>query len=63
MDMVENTLIIDVDTESRKYHKELDLPDNLDLDSIEATCKNGVLDIVIKRKEEIPKKSKKINIK
>ena len=63
MEIEEETLIIDVDTESRKYHKELKLPENLDSESIEATYKNGVLDIVIKRKKEKPKKGKRINIK
>lgn len=63
MDLVENSLVIDVDTKTRKYHKELDLLENLDFDSIEATCKNGVLDIVIKRKSAKAKKGRKINIK
>ena len=62
MELTESTLTIDVDIESRKYHKELDLPDDLDLESIEATCKNGVLDIVIKRKKAKPQKSKRIKI-
>ena len=62
MEIFEDYLTINVDIESRKYHKELKLPENLELASIEATCKNGVLDIVIKRKKEKPKKGKKINI-
>ena len=62
MELVENKLTIDVDTEMRNYHKELELPDDLDLDSIQATCKNGVLDIVIKRKKVKPKKGKRIEI-
>jgi HSP20 family protein len=62
IDLDDNLLTIDVDTESRKFHKELDLPDGLDLNSIEATYKNGVLDIEIKRKKEKKKKGKKIDI-
>jgi HSP20 family protein len=58
----EDNLIINVDTATRKYHKELKLPEKLDLDSINPTYKNGVLDIVIKRKAEKPKKGKKISI-
>ena len=63
MEILEESMKIDVDTEIRKYHKEIKLPENLDTDTIEATYKNGVLDIVIKRREEKPKKGKKINIK
>lgn len=62
MELVENKLTIDVDTETRTYHKDVDLPDDLDFDSISATCKNGILDIVIKRKKTKPKKGKRIKI-
>lgn len=62
MEIFEDSLTIDVDTDHRKYHKELALPENLDLESVKATCKNGVLDIVIARKKEKPKVGKKIDI-
>jgi HSP20 family protein len=62
MEIFEDSISIDVDTEQRKYHKELPLPENLDTDSIKATCKNGVLDIVISRKSDKPKKGKKVSI-
>ncbi|WP_455391556.1 archaeal heat shock protein Hsp20 [[Eubacterium] cellulosolvens] len=62
LEAVEDSLTIDVDSETRKYHKKIRLPENLDLDTIDANYKNGVLDIVIKRKKERPKKGKKIDI-
>lgn len=62
LEALEEGLVIDVDTEARKYHKELKLPENLDLGSIRANYNNGVLDILIKRKKEKPKKGKKIDI-
>ncbi len=63
LEAIENNLVIEVDTETRKYHKELKLPENLDIDKIEANYKNGVLDIKIKRKKEEKKKGKKIEVK
>ena len=63
LEIVENNLIIDVDTEVRKYHKELKLPEKLDTDNIVANYKNGVLDIKIMRKKEEKMKGKKIEIK
>jgi HSP20 family protein len=62
LEVLEESLTIDVDSESRKYHKELKIPENLDPDSINANYKNGVLDIVLKRRKEKPKKGKKIDI-
>jgi len=63
LEFIENKLIIDVDTEARKYHKELKLPEKLDTENIQANYKNGVLDIKIMRKKEEKKKGKKIEIK
>jgi HSP20 family protein len=62
MEIIEDNMSIDVDTKTRKYHKELKLPENLDHESVKANYKNGVLDITIKRKKEKPKKGKKIKI-
>ena len=47
-DMIEIT----VDTPKRKYHKRLDLPCNVKPKTTKATYKNGILDVVIKRKEK-----------
>ena len=45
-------LEIKVDNPERKYHKRLDLPCGVVPKTTKATYKNGVLDIVIKRKEK-----------
>lgn len=63
LEVVEDSLVIDVDTAMRKYHKELRLPENLDMDTIEANYKNGVLDIKIQRKKDEIKQGRKIEIK
>lgn len=45
-------LEIKVDTPQRKYHKRLDLPCDVIPTTTKATYKNGILDVVIKRKEK-----------
>lgn len=63
LNATENSLTIHVDTEERKYHKEIDLPAEVDPESTTATYKNGVLDITLKRIKEKPKKGKRVVIK
>ncbi|UCH87934.1 MAG: Hsp20/alpha crystallin family protein [Thermoplasmata archaeon] len=62
VDMKDTKITIKVDTASRKYHKEVELPEDIDPKSIAATYKNGVLDITINRKKPIEPKSRKIDI-
>jgi HSP20 family protein len=59
----DNTLDITVNHPERKYHKLLDLPCEVKPKITKATYKNGILDIIMKRKHK--KKSKdgyKVNI-
>ncbi|MEM3018242.1 MAG: archaeal heat shock protein Hsp20 [Candidatus Bathyarchaeia archaeon] len=51
----ENELIISVDTPQRKYHKTLELPDPVDPESAKAFYKNGVLEVLLKRRKPSPK--------
>jgi HSP20 family protein len=60
LDVHEKSLRISVDSEERKYHKELELPTNVHPDSAKATYKNGVLDIVLSKVKT--RKGKKVNI-
>ena len=62
VDVEDTKLTIKVDTESRKYNKEIDLPDDIDPKSIAATYKNGVLDITMDRVKPKESRSRKINI-
>lgn len=47
----ENTVTIHVDTPERKYHKETQLPDAVDLKSAKSSYKNGILEISFKRRK------------
>jgi len=58
-----DTIEIKVDTPMRKYHKTLALPCDVLPKTTKATYKNGILDIVIKRKEKKkPGTGYKVNI-
>jgi len=48
----EDTIEITVNNPQRKYHKTLELPCDVMPKTTKATYKNGILDVVIKRKEK-----------
>ncbi len=47
----ERTLTLDVTSPDHRYHKELDLPFEVDDNSATSTYRNGVLETIIKRKQ------------
>jgi len=47
----EKKLTISVDRAERKYYKELDLPQEVDYNSAKTNYNNGVLEVVLKKKE------------
>jgi len=51
----ENEMTISVDTPQRKYYKVLELPAPVDPESPKASYKNGVLEVILKRKKPTPK--------
>jgi len=58
-----DALEIKVDTPQRKYHKKLVLPCDVLPKTTKATYKNGILDIVLKRREKKkPGEGFKVNI-
>lgn len=57
-----NTLTINVDTEERKYHKELELPAEVEPRSAKSTYKNGVLEVTLKKVEKKKPRGVSINI-
>ncbi len=61
LETTENSLVIDVDTEKRRYYKEIDLHSNVDAESAKATYNNGVLEVCLDKMAP-KKKGKKINI-
>jgi len=53
----ENTLTISVDTPRRKYYKEVELPEKVDIKGAKSSYKNGVLEVTLPKveKKEKPK--------
>lgn len=49
LEVADDTLVINVDTDSRRYFKEIVLPCPVDENSARATYNNGVLDITLDR--------------
>jgi len=50
--VTEKTLTIDVTNPEHRYHKELKLPVVVDEDTATSTCRNGVLETIIKKKQD-----------
>jgi HSP20 family protein len=48
----EKSIVISVDTESRKYHKELELPGVVDPQGAKSTYNNGVLEVTLPLKSK-----------
>jgi HSP20 family protein len=51
LNVTEETLEIKVDAPERKYHKVVNLPNKVKTKSTKATYKNGILDIVLDKKD------------
>jgi len=62
LNLTEETLIINVDTEKRKYYKEVELPTAVDPKSTKASYKNGVLEVHLKKVGKEKEKGKRIPI-
>jgi HSP20 family protein len=58
----ENSLLIQAESNRRKYYKELDLPCNVIPESASAKFKNGVLEVELKKELQYTKAGKKVSI-
>ncbi|MHA1917017.1 MAG: archaeal heat shock protein Hsp20 [Candidatus Ranarchaeia archaeon] len=62
LNSTENQLTVKVETEYRKYYKDVKLPSEVVAESAKARYKNGVLEIRLKKIETDKKEGKKISI-
>jgi HSP20 family protein len=46
----------------RKYHRVIDIPPEADIETVKSSYKNGILEIIFKKKEQIKPKGKEIKI-
>jgi HSP20 family protein len=57
---LEGSVEISADTPERKYHRILDIPSDVDINSVKSTFNNGILEIIFAKKGS--PKGKQINI-
>ncbi|MEM0140886.1 MAG: archaeal heat shock protein Hsp20 [Thermoplasmatales archaeon] len=58
----DDTLVVKVDKEGRKYYKEIEVQYEIQPENVKATYSNGVLDIVIKKPQGSKKEGKRIPV-
>jgi HSP20 family protein len=58
----DNSVEIKSDDPQRKYHEIIDLPPEADVETVRSTYKNGILEIVFKKKEQTKPKGKEVKV-
>ena len=58
----EKTVEITTEDPERKYHKMIEVPVDIDIDSAKSSCNNGILEIIFKKKDQEKPKGRQINI-
>ena len=58
----DNNVEIKSDDPNRKYHKQIEVPEDIDLESARSNYNNGVLEITFKKKEQQKPQGRQINI-
>ena len=61
LNATENSLTISVDNKIRRYYKEVEFPSMVDPESVKASYRNGVLEVILTKRETKPK-GRKIKI-
>ena len=62
INVMEDKVDVNVKTESRKYFKSIDLSSPVEKDSSKATYTNGILDLVLTKKESDEPKGTKVKV-
>jgi HSP20 family protein len=62
LECVDKMLRISAQSAERKYYKEVELPTEVEAESAKASYKNGILEVIIKKKEGVKEKGKSIKI-
>jgi HSP20 family protein len=62
IDAYDNYVEIKSNDPNRKYHKTIEVPEDIDLESASSNYNNGILEITFKKKEQQKPKGRQINI-
>ena len=58
----DNSLEVITNDPQKKYHQVIDLPPDADIETVKSTYRNGILEIVFKKKEQTKPKGKEIKV-
>jgi len=58
----ENNVEVKSEDPQRKYHRVIDIPLEADIETVKSSYKNGILEIIFKKKEQITPKGKEITV-
>jgi HSP20 family protein len=58
----DNSLEVTTNDPQRKYHRVIELPPEADIETVKSTYKNGILEIVFRKKEQSKPKGKEIKV-
>jgi len=58
----DNSLEVITNDPQKKYHQVIDLPPDADIETVRSTYRNGILEIVFKKKEQAKPKGKEIKV-
>ena len=62
IDVYDNSVEIKSEDPTRKYHKTIEVPEDIDIESAKSNYNNGILEITFKKKEQQKPKGRQINI-
>ncbi|MGC2427715.1 MAG: archaeal heat shock protein Hsp20 [Nitrososphaeraceae archaeon] len=62
VNVYDNSLEVTTTGTDRKYHEVIEIPPETDIETVTSTYKNGILEIVFKKKEQTKPKGKQIKI-
>ena len=58
----DNTVEVTTTDPERKYHEVVEVPPETDIETVKSTYKNGILEIIFKKKQQTKPKGKQINV-
>jgi HSP20 family protein len=58
----DNSVEVTTTDPERKYHEVVEIPPETDIETVKSTYKNGILEIIFKKKQQTKPKGKQINI-
>jgi HSP20 family protein len=62
LNVSENNVEVKSEDPQRKYHRIIDIPPEADIETVKSSYKNGILEIIFKKKEQIRRKGKEIRV-